>query len=56
MTMMFPGSMIFAGSPSFPWTPEVIEELPEWERKAYASVLNDTRKHLAEVGAKQSKR
>lgn len=43
MTMVFPGSMEQVALPAYPWSPSVIEEMPEVERKFYLRVLRDTR-------------
>ena len=55
MTMVFPGSMTFMGSPSYPWSPDLIENLPEWERKGYLRILENTRKEMADMGSKGAK-
>lgn len=48
LTMSYPGSMSFAGAPSYPWSPEFIEELPEYERSGYLTILRKTREDLLE--------
>ena len=47
--MVYPGSMSFAGAPSYPWSPEMIEELPEWERETYLRLLRSSRKDMANL-------
>lgn len=46
MTMVIPGSIDRRGSPSYPWSPEEIEELTEVERKIYLDHLREVRKAL----------
>lgn len=48
LTMTYPGSMSFAGSPSYPWSPEDIEAMPEYERAGYLTILRKTREDIAE--------
>ena len=43
MTMVWPGSSERAGLPSFPWAPDVIEDMEEEEREAYLKHLRETR-------------
>lgn len=43
LTLTVPGSMNSPGVPSFPWSPEVIENLGESERRGYVTALRDYR-------------
>jgi hypothetical protein len=54
--MVFPGSMSFAGAPSYPWAPEMIEEFPEWERSVYLELLRSSRKEMGEMLSEGSKK
>ena len=44
LTLSVPGSMNSPGVPSFPWSPEVIENMGEAERVNYLRSLRDYRK------------
>ena len=39
LTLTVPGSMDRLGAPSFPWSPQSIEDLPEADRKNYLEAL-----------------
>jgi len=56
MTMGIPGSWLSPGVPSFSgWTPDVIEALPEGDRKYYLEYLRKTREDWEKKMAKAAK-
>jgi hypothetical protein len=56
LTMVYPGSMSFAGTPSYPWTPDLIENLTEVERRGYLKILRQTREELNKELKKSTKK